>query len=217
MISDLNRRIKVLKYSFGQDHAGGNIKTLLTSFDMWATVEPTNGNRSLDNLQITYLKSYRLTVRDEVSRPLYENDEIVYENNLFSIQSITRQKEGRSNYLKIDVYNTETTPVMITAAIGWSSSPFTTSEVANFPYQGSVIIQDNNDIIANYSNAPHGSYLILRYPKTQPTKGMWHNTGFNYGGIPDSVFQYYEDAEYKYAISRIDVALEAQNKKIIFS
>jgi head-tail adaptor len=218
MISDLNRKITVHKYTFGQDQAGGNTKTLLTSYEMWAKVEENSENRALDNLQVSYLSSWRVTLRHEATRPLYENDEIMYDSNLFSIHSITRKNEGRVNYLEVNVHSTETvTAGMITVSIGWQNSPILTSDVVTFNYQANFITNSNTDIIADYAGAPRGSYLVLRYPVSQPAKAAWFNTAFNFGAIPDSVFQAYADVNYRYVISRVDVALQANNKKIIFS
>ena len=106
MISDFNRRITINRYEFSQNSAGGNIALPLSSWDLWAKVETTNGSRALDNAQVSYSKTFRVTVRAELSRPIYSDDEIVYLNDRLIIQSITRQKEGRVDLLEISAYTT---------------------------------------------------------------------------------------------------------------
>lgn len=112
MIKEFNRRIDVLQYTSGQDDRGGNITTSMSQFSMWAKVENTSGNRALDNAQITYSKSFRITVRHERSRPIRETNEILYEGEKLVIHNITKEDQGRVNFLVIDAYATDPAPVI---------------------------------------------------------------------------------------------------------
>jgi SPP1 family predicted phage head-tail adaptor len=107
MISEFNRRITINHYTHSQDAAGGDIMQLPPdAHDIWAKVEPTSGNKSLDNAQLSYSKSFRITIRSEQSRPVYNEDEIIYLGDKLTIQSITRQNEGHVNFLLINAYAT---------------------------------------------------------------------------------------------------------------
>lgn len=218
MISEFNRRVTIRKYSFAQDDGGGNVKSLQTSYPIWAKVEPTAGNKTLDNAQIAYTKTFKLKVRWEQSRILDHTDEIVYNDNLLVIQNITKEVEGRTNFLNIDTYTTNEKLVVVTftADWGWSQTKFTLDMVADFDYQGSGTFKPGDDIRAEYGLAPDDNYLIVRYPKTEAVKTTWFNTNFNYGQIPDQVFMPpYTDANYVYIWTRVQPAL-GDSQQIIY-
>ncbi len=105
-ISELNRRITVNTFVFGADSSGGNIKALLTSYDLWAKIEQKRNNRELDNLQVAYKEAYDVTVRNELSRPFSDTNEIVYEERILSIQGIRRIEEGARRFNLISTYTT---------------------------------------------------------------------------------------------------------------
>ena len=101
---------------------------------------------------------------------------------------------------------------------GWSAVPFTTGMLPGFSYQGSDVFDINKTITADYTNAPLDSYLVLRYPKSQVKKLNWFNTSFNYGTIPDQVYEVtFEDANFYYAYTRTKPVLSSSNKKIIYT
>src|SRR4249919_520249 len=183
MISEFNRRVTIRKYAFAQDDGGGNVKSLTSSYPIWAKVEPTAGNKSLDNLQVAYTKTFKVKVRWEQSRILDHTDEIVYNDNLLVIQNITKEVEGRTNFLNIDTYTTNEKLVVVTftADWGWSQTKFTLDMVADFDYQGSGTFKPGDDIRAEYGLAPDDYYLIIRYPVSEAVKTQWFNTNFNYG------------------------------------
>jgi len=104
-ISELNRRITINTYLFGQNESGAPIKALNTTYQIWAKVEQKSGSRTLDNLGITYNEAYEVTVRYEGSRPLYKTNEIVYEDALLSIQSTNEISEGKKKWIKILAYS----------------------------------------------------------------------------------------------------------------
>lgn len=105
-ISDLNRKIIINSFAFGVTNFGGNSKILTGAYETWAKVEPNSGNRALDNLQIEYQQSFTITKRFELSRPLNNTDEIVYENNLLSIASVKEVEEGKKKWYEIIAYST---------------------------------------------------------------------------------------------------------------
>ncbi len=219
MISEFNRRVTVRKYSFAQDDAGGNIKTLASSYPIWAKVEPTAGNKTLDNEQVAYTKTFKVKVRWEQSRILDHTDEFLYNDNLLIIQSITKEAEGRTNFLNIDTYTTNEKMIVETfvAEWGWRQTKFTLDMVAAFDYQGSAVFKPGDDIRAEYGLAPDDNYLIIRYPVNEAVKTQWYNTPFNYGQIPDQVFMPpYVDDNYVYIWTRVPVAL-GDSQQIIFS
>jgi head-tail adaptor len=105
-IIELDRRIIINQYLYGQDSAGGNIRTLLATYPVWAKITNTSGSRLLDQMQITYTKAYEIIKRHEVSRPLNLNDEIIYENNILSIAAIEKIEEGKRWWQRITAYAT---------------------------------------------------------------------------------------------------------------
>jgi SPP1 family predicted phage head-tail adaptor len=107
-INEFNRRIRVNKYISGQDDSGGNVKSLVEQFDIWAKLENMNGSKYLDNLQITYSKAFKITTRYESTRELISTDEIVYGGLTYSIQSLTQLEEGRKNFNVMIAYTTGT-------------------------------------------------------------------------------------------------------------
>lgn len=105
-IIELNRRIVINQYMHGQDMAGGNIRTLLSSYPVWAKISQTSGSRILDQLQITYNKAFEIIKRYEMSRSINLNDEIIYENSVLSIGSIEKIEEGKRWWQRITAYST---------------------------------------------------------------------------------------------------------------
>lgn len=60
----------------------------------------------------------------------------------------------------------------------------------------------------NIASVPINRYLVVRYPDTQPVKTAWNNDTFNYGTLPDSVFQaMHTGGGYRYIGTRIPVSL----------
>jgi SPP1 family predicted phage head-tail adaptor len=93
-----NCRITIRKYIYGQDQYGGPIKEAVLIYAVWAEVKRLSGNRSMDNLQLTYDKTWRITKRHEVSRVLQPDDEIIYDTQTLSIQEVHPDNEGRQAY-----------------------------------------------------------------------------------------------------------------------
>ncbi len=224
MISEFNRRITVNRYAFAQDAAGGNIASPLSSWTLWAKVETNSGNKSLDNAQISYSKSFRVKVRAEKSRPLMNTDEIIYMGSNLIIQSITREEEGRENFLNIEAYTTNEGAEQITPAPtgstvywGWSLAPFDAGNVEAFTYQRQADFIATGNINADYTAASADNYLVLKYPATFTAKTTWFNAMANQGYIPDQVF----DSTiliggFRYVFTRLIPALEQNNKVIIY-
>lgn len=105
-IAELNRRITVNTYIFGQDESGGNIKALQTSYPLWAKVQQQRNNRDLDNSQIEYKEAYEVTVRYELSRLFATTNEIVYDDRILNIQGIRKVEEGKRKFNVISTYTT---------------------------------------------------------------------------------------------------------------
>lgn len=101
-IAQLNREITINKFVFGQDDAGGNIKILVASFNVMASIEPISNSYILEQQQLKYGEGYRITVRYEPSRLLTPNDEIIYNFQIHKIQSITNQLEALKRFLVIN-------------------------------------------------------------------------------------------------------------------
>lgn len=93
-----NCRITIKKYIYGVDEFGGPIKQAVLIYAVWAEVRNLSGSRSIDNLQLTYDKTWRITKRHEVSRELQPDDEIVYDGNTLTIQEVHPDNEGRQAY-----------------------------------------------------------------------------------------------------------------------
>jgi Phage head-tail joining protein. len=106
-LSEMNRRIIINSYLFGQDTAGGNTKTLLVTYPAWARVTQTSGSRLLEERQITYQKAYEIIKRHVRQRPVEkDNDEIVYESAILSIANVEVVSEGNKIWEKITAYST---------------------------------------------------------------------------------------------------------------
>jgi len=106
MISELDRRITIKTYVFGQTESGGVIKALSNSYSVWANVKQKSGSRSLDNNQISYQEVYEIKTRHEASRLKNLTDEIVYEGSILSIHEIKEDSEGKKKYNLIEAYST---------------------------------------------------------------------------------------------------------------
>lgn len=104
----LNSLVTVNKYTFTQDASGGNEKALIDTYDLWSQLEPLNGSRILDNLGLTYTKAYKMTSRYELSRPMFNTNEVVYDGFVYVIQSVTQLEEGRRNFNVSIIYTTGT-------------------------------------------------------------------------------------------------------------
>jgi SPP1 family predicted phage head-tail adaptor len=225
MIAEFNRRITINRYEFQQNSYGGNIAAPVLSWQLWAKVEPTAGNRSLDQAQINYSKTFRITVRAEVSRPLFNTDEVVYLGNVLIVNSITREAEGRVNFLIMDTYTTNEgaepyIPPPVTGSTvywGWSLTPFDAGNVEAFTYQRQADFALTGNINADYTAASVGNYLVLKYPDTFSEKTTWFNSMANSGTMPDQVF---DDTividNFRYVWTRLVPALEQNNKVIIY-
>lgn len=109
MISELNRRVTVNKYTFSQNADGGNDKDLDESYELWAKVELLNGNRAFEGLQITFREAYKITTRYEISRRINLDDEIIYEDQKLIIHSIKEDSEGNKKFNIITAYSTVNT------------------------------------------------------------------------------------------------------------
>ena len=105
-INEMNRRITINVYLFGQDNYGGNTKSLIDTYDIWAKVTQQSGSRSLDQMQIAYNESYEIIKRYEVSRPTKQNSEIIYENSILSIANVEEVQEGNKSWERITAYTT---------------------------------------------------------------------------------------------------------------
>ncbi len=103
-ISELDRRVTIRTFIEGQDEAGGNIKALLSSYNVWAKVENISGSRTLENLQLQYSEAYRVTKRYERTRVVPNNAEVLYENDLLTIGAIRLQNEGDKQFEIITAY-----------------------------------------------------------------------------------------------------------------
>lgn len=113
MISERNRKITIRRYLFAQNSDGYNIKQASLSWEMWASVEQLNGNRNLEQGQVQYQETYKIKKRHELSRPIYAQDEIIYESALFSIDSIKEDTEGKK---KIDIITAHSTGSNVSAS-----------------------------------------------------------------------------------------------------
>jgi len=105
-IKEMNRRITINVYLFGQDQYGGNTKSLVGTYDVSAKVTQQSGSRALDQMQIAYNESYEIIKRYELSRPTKSNNEIVYKNSILSIANIELVEEGNTWWERITAYTT---------------------------------------------------------------------------------------------------------------
>ncbi len=105
-INEMNRRITINAYLFGQNEWGGVIKSLVNTYDVWAKVTQQSGSRSLDQMQIAYNQAYEIIKRYQISRPTKQDNEIVYENSILSIGSIEEVREGNKTWERITAYTT---------------------------------------------------------------------------------------------------------------
>jgi hypothetical protein len=90
-----------------QDDEGGNIKVLVSSYSLLAAIRMTSNTYVLEQLQMKYGEVFQVITRYEPSRTLTNNDEIVYGNQIFKIQSIALQDEAarRFNTITASVAN----------------------------------------------------------------------------------------------------------------
>lgn len=100
-IAQLNRPVTVNKYVFAQDNAGGVIKILTSTYELYADVQQISNNYTLEQLQLKYGEGFRITVRYEPSRLLTPNDEITYNSLVHKIQAIRLQQEAAKRFVII--------------------------------------------------------------------------------------------------------------------
>ncbi len=101
---------------------------------------------------------------------------------------------------------------------GWSATPFTTANIESFVFQKSRLFPPGMPIELNYTESPAGYYLAVKLWRVRPPLTHWHNTDFNFGLIPDQVFNpLYLSASYQYAFTRVKPVLSSANKIIIYS
>jgi SPP1 family predicted phage head-tail adaptor len=104
-ISEMNRRITINSYLFGQNEWGGNIKTLVGTREAWAKVTRTSGSRTLDQMQIKYNETFEIIKRYDLSNPTEETNEILYADMVLSIGNIEQVKEGKTWFERIAAYS----------------------------------------------------------------------------------------------------------------
>jgi SPP1 family predicted phage head-tail adaptor len=105
-INEMNRRITINVYLFGQDNYGGNTKSLIDTYDVWAKVTQQSGSRALDQMQVAYSESYEIIKRYEPNRITEKDNEIIYRNSILSIANIEPVQEGNTWWERITAYTT---------------------------------------------------------------------------------------------------------------
>jgi len=142
----------------------------------------------------------------------------VSDENGWSVNIIAESNRPCYLYSGIILNSSNIDVNIFTAYWGWKSTPFSTSTIENFNFQAGGIYDIGSDIIADYTLAPANSFLCLKYPKTEALKLNWYNYVFNYGTIPDQVFEdTYITDEFYYVFTRVPPALQKDNKKITFT
>lgn len=100
-IAQLDRQITINQFVFGQDESGGNVKALVSTFDIFASFEIISNSYLLQELQLKYGEGYKGVVRYEPSRILTPNDEIFYQNRVHKIQSIGYDNQAQKRFVII--------------------------------------------------------------------------------------------------------------------
>lgn len=108
-ISQLNRQITIKKYVFAQNDSGGNIKLLVLSYNLFASVEPISNTYILEQLQLKYGEGYKIVIRYEPDRLLTPNDEITYNGYIHKIKGIRYDNEAQKRFviLNTSIGNTQ--------------------------------------------------------------------------------------------------------------
>jgi SPP1 family predicted phage head-tail adaptor len=96
MIGELNRKITLKSWTNTQDDAGGNIKTLSSSFSVWAKVEDRQGERTFSGGQEQFSYDYKITMR---FRPVIsQRMTITYDSKNLIIRSLSIKSEGNKRF-----------------------------------------------------------------------------------------------------------------------
>ncbi len=97
-------RVTIIPVSYSQDAEGRNVATQGTQYSKWAKVEQDSENRALAQGEITYSKTYTITMLFEASRALSDKSLLVYNGETMAVQSITRINEGMIYWEEIKAY-----------------------------------------------------------------------------------------------------------------
>jgi SPP1 family predicted phage head-tail adaptor len=105
-IAQLNRQITIKKYVFGQNDYGGDIKVLVGSYTVFASMEMISNSYVLEQMQLKYGEAWKVTIRYEPSRIITPNDEVEYNGNVHKIQGSPKyDTEAQKHFI---TFNTST-------------------------------------------------------------------------------------------------------------
>lgn len=188
-INEFRDRIRIDKYAFAQDSNGGNVKSIIEQYYLWAKVENMIGSRILSNLQITYSKAFKVTTRYEVNRPLFPIDEIGLDDGLtYTIQSVTQLEQGRRNFNVMIAYtndsesntgdaliiNTDQNEIMLTVTAGEDLPAFRVVYLDN----GTAYLYDPSDTtMPNYALGITKSGVTSNHNVLVQTEGIFDDNG----------------------------------------
>lgn len=99
MIGKLDRRITIKHFTESENSIGSVVLTPDTSKEIWANVKAKSGVPYFGEGSKEFNYDYEIKFRWEQSRPVYENDLIVYENKELAIKSLIIQEEGNKKYI----------------------------------------------------------------------------------------------------------------------
>ncbi len=100
----MNQRVTFNVYTLTSD-AGGQTRTLASTFTDWVNITQANSSRRLEQAGIVFSVGYKITKRHYNSQPIDPAlTEIVYNGIVLSIQDVSPLNEGRQFYDEILCY-----------------------------------------------------------------------------------------------------------------
>ncbi len=83
-------------------------------------------------------------------------------------------------------------------------------------YQGNFNISNGANISVPFPAGANEKYWVVKVPSSQAAKPNWFNTNFNYGTIPDQVWQTsFVSGSWRYYVSRIPASLDPASPVIL--
>ena len=100
-LGEMNRRVTIRRWGYITQLNGGIVPVQTLAYPVWAKVESGGGRILTDSQQQQWSYDYKVTLRYEVSRPLYNNDTIDYDGSRLVIRSTVIQDEGNRKFITV--------------------------------------------------------------------------------------------------------------------
>ncbi len=99
-VSEFNRRLEFKAYDYTQGDAGGLTAALKETITVWGKFEQNSGSTQVNQAQVMTNNNFTATIRYRAA--FTTNWLILYEGQLYKINSIRTDTEGYKRYMIID-------------------------------------------------------------------------------------------------------------------